>query len=81
MSIHIKMEEDYNQTTYYNGTANDKSFTVVCHYDSSIKSWEIGEITWSNEDLSTLPLGKTEDKIKDFVHKWLFDKPEDKENE
>jgi len=79
--IHIEMEDNYNQTTYYYGTADGKSFTVVCYYDSSVDNWELGEITWSNEDLSTLPLDKTESKIRDFVSKWLFDKQEDKENE
>ena len=78
---HIEMEDNYNQTTYYYGKANGKNFTVVCYYDSNPENWEIGEIEWTNEDLSTLPLDKTESKIKDFVSKWLFDKQEDKENE
>tara|TARA_Y100000034_G_C6826291_1_gene372559 strand:+ start:649 stop:903 length:255 start_codon:yes stop_codon:yes gene_type:complete len=72
---HIEMQDDYTQTTYYYGKANGKDFTVVCYYDSNADYWEIKEITWTNEDLSTLPLSKTEDKIRDFVNKWLFDKP------
>ena len=81
MSVHIEMDEYYTQTTYYYGTANGKNFTVVCNYDSDVDNWEIGEITWTNEDLSTLPLNKMEVKIKDFISKWLFDKLEDEENE
>ena len=79
MSIHIKMNKDYNQTTYYYGTADGKKFTVTCHYDSNADYWDIRQITWTNEDLSTLPLNKTEDKIKDFIKKWLFDKPKKEE--
>ena len=73
--IHIEMKDDYTQTTYYYGSANGKKFTVACHYDSNADYWDIRQIIWTNEDLSTLPLNKTEDKIKDFVKKWLFDKP------
>ena len=53
--IHIEMEDNYTQTTRYYGSANDKSFTVECHYDSNSDHWEIRQITWITEDLSSIP--------------------------
>ena len=35
----------------------------------------------ANDDLSSLPVKKVEGKIKDFVSKWLFDKPKKEEEE
>ena len=71
---HVEMQDDYTQITRYYGKANGKSFTVECYYDSNSDHWEIRQITWTNEDLSTLPLKKVEKRIKNFVEKWLFEK-------
>ena len=79
--IQIEIKDEYTQTTRYYGSANDKSFTVECYYDSNSDHWEIGQITWTTEDLSSLPIKKVEGKIKDFVSKWLFDKPKKEEEE
>ena len=79
--IHIEMKDDYTQTTRYYGSANDKNFTVECYYDSNSDHWEIRQITWTTEDLSTLPKKRVEGKIKDFVSKWLFDKQKEEEEE
>ena len=76
---HIEMKDDYTQTTYYYGKANGKDFTVACYYDSNADYWEIRQNTWTNEDLSTIPVKKVEEKIRDFLHKWLFDKPKKEE--
>ena len=56
--IHIEMEDNYTQTTRYYGSANDKNFTVECHYDSNADHWEIRQITWTTEDLSSIPKRK-----------------------
>ena len=72
---HIKMKDDYTQITRYYGSANNKNFTVECFYDSNSDHWEIRQITWTSEDLITFPVKKVEEKIKDFVRKWLFNKP------
>jgi hypothetical protein len=81
--IHIEMEDSYSQIIYYYGKLNDKyNFCVLMSYDSTISKvdYKIQEIKWTdgealepNEKLKK----EAEPKIKDFVMKWLFDRPEE----
>ena len=86
--IHIEMEDSYAQIIYYNGKLNDTyNFCVLMSYDSTEMDYKIQEIKWTgieylldetpppNEKLKK----EAEPKIKDFVMKWLFDRPEEEE--
>ena len=83
MSTHIKMADEYSQVTTYYGTLNDKySFMVETSYNSEIDNHQISSIEFvAANDLycskSKKYWRKAEDKIKDFVMKWLFAKPKD----
>ena len=88
MSIHIEMEDDYHSTTYYQGTVNEKhDFLVEIIYSSNMNDHTINAIEWiekqGNVDfkMSKKLESKAEDKIKDFVMKWLFEKQEEEKND
>jgi hypothetical protein len=76
---HIEMSDDYTQTTKYSGVLNDKSsFTVLCEYDSITEHFKVSEVTWTS--LTPTPntekhIKGAEERIKDFVQKWLFKRP------
>ena len=72
---HIQMHDDYTETTRYTGMLDDKHpFTVSCDYDSITKHYEIREILWTGS-YAVKNIEMAEKKIRDFVTKWLFDKP------
>ena len=88
MSIHIEMEDDYHSTTYYQGTVNEKhDFLVEIIYSSNMNNHTINAIEWVEKQgkvdfkMSKILESKVEDKIKDFVMKWLFEKPEEEKND
>ena len=80
MSMHIKMKDDYTQTTTYHGKLDDKySFIVEVSYGSSwdaVKNHYISSVEFigCSEVKGKKYWSKAEDKIKDFVMKWLFTK-------
>ena len=83
MSIHIKMSDGYKQvTTYYGGLDNHHPFIVEVSYDSNTGIHDITSIEFldlnrkSDNDLPKEYWSKSKEKIKDFVMKWLFKKPE-----
>ena len=81
MSTHVKMSDEYSTVTTYYGTLNDKyPFMVETSYNSEIDNHHISNIEFISEgDLysgkSDKYWKKSEAKIKEFVTKWLFDKP------
>ena len=88
MSIHIEMEDDYHSTTYYQGTVNEKhDFLVEIIYSSNMNHHTINAIEWIEKQgkvdfkMSKVLESKAEDKIKDFVMKWLFEKQEEGKND
>ena len=78
MSTHIKMADEYSQVTTYYGELDDKhSFSVEISYNSEVGNHNITSIEFV-EDYSDKGKGywkHAEDKIKDFVMKWLFERP------
>ena len=86
MSTHIKMADEYSTVTTYYGQLNDKyDFMVETSYNSEIDIHHISSIEFIAE--GNLHSGKSdkywrkaEDKIKDFVTKWLFDRKDDNSN-
>ena len=88
MSTHIKMADEYSTVTTYYGQLNNKyGFMVETSYNSEIDNHHISSIEFiadgdSHSGKSDKYWRKAENKIKDFVTKWLFDKPkEDNKNE
>ena len=80
MSTHIQMDEEYIQLTTYYGKLNDEhSFVVELLYNSEIKNHNITSIEFieGKEGKSDMYWNKAENKIRDFVMKWLFDRSED----
>jgi len=83
MSTQIKMDDEYTQVTTYYGQLNKKySFMVETTYNSVEEKHYISSIEFvAADDLycskSKKYWRKAEDKIKDFVMKWLFAKPKD----
>ena len=86
MSIHIKMNEEYTQVTTYHGKLDDEyPFLVEVSYGSSwdakdnhyISSVEFVAADNLYSSKSKKYWRKAENKIKDFVMKWLFSKPKD----
>ena len=85
MSIHIKMNEEYTQVTTYHGKLDDKyPFLVEVSYGSSwdakdnnyISSVEFVAADNLYSSKSKKYWRKAENKIRDFVMKWLFTKEE-----
>ena len=83
MSMHIKMNEEYTQVTTYNGKLDDEyPFLVEISYGSSwdakdnhyISSVEFIAADDLYSSKSKKYWRKAENKIKDFVMKWLFTK-------
>ena len=86
MATHIKMAEEYTQVTTYHGKLDDEySFLVEVSYGSSwdaIDNNYISSVEFvAADDLysskSKKYWRKAENKIRDFVMKWLFKKSED----
>ena len=85
MSMKISMADDYTQVTTYNGELNDKyPFTVKMSYDSEVKDYHIVSVIFDSD--GNLYNGKSkrywikaEDRVKDFIMKSLFTKPEAEE--
>ena len=81
MSTHIKMDDEYTQVTTYHGQLNKKySFMVETTYNSVEEKHYISSIEFvAADDLysskSKKYWRKAENKIRDFIKKWLFDKP------
>ena len=82
MSTHIKMDEEYTQVTTYHGKLDDEyPFLVEVSYGSS---WDAKdnhyissvEFIGCSEVKDKKYWRKAENKIKDFVTKWLFTKEE-----
>jgi len=85
MSTHIKMNEEYTQVTTYHGKLDDKyPFLVEVSYGSSwdakdnnyISSVEFVAADNLYSSKSKKYWRKAENKIRDFVTKWLFTKEE-----
>ena len=85
MSMHIKMNEEYTQVTTYHGKLDDKyPFLVEVSYGSSwdakdnnyISSVEFVAADNLYSSKSKKYWRKAENKIRDFVMKWLFTKEE-----
>ena len=79
MSTHIKMNEDnFSQITTYHGTLDEKyTFVVELSYNSNRIGYNIDSIEFIAADnlysnKSKKYWSKAEEKIKDFVIKWLF---------
>jgi len=88
MSIHIEMDEDnFSQITTYHGTLDEKyTFIVELSYNSNRIGYNIDSIKFIEADnlynnKSKKYWRKAEDKIKDFVIKWLFEKQEEGKND
>ena len=87
--IHIEMNDQSVTITRYTGTVNDKypfSICVTSGVDSSLQTsgdyeYSYGSVEWKDEAPSERLKTKAEKKIKDFVQKWLFDKPMEEEDE
>ena len=87
--IHIKMDSQSVIITRYKGIVNDKypfSICVTSGADSSLMidgdyEYSYGSVEWKDEAPSDRLKTKAEDRIKDFVQKWLFDKPMEEEDE
>ena len=87
MSMHIKMKDEYTQVTTYHGKLDDKyHFLVEVLYGSSLDAKDNHYISIEFIADGELYNGKpkkywrkAEDKVRDFVTKWLFAK--EKENE
>tara|TARA_R100000789_G_scaffold32255_2_gene35623 strand:+ start:332 stop:589 length:258 start_codon:yes stop_codon:yes gene_type:complete len=85
MSMKITMNNEYTQITTYNGKLNDKyPFTVEMSYDSEVKDYHIVSVNFDSD--GNLYNGKSkrywikaEDRVKDFIMKSLFIKPEAEE--
>ena len=76
MSVHIKMDDNYQQTAWYKGTVNDKyGFVASMTYDSRSGDYEMDDVLWTNTPPDDKEIKYIIGKIKDFVMKWLFDKP------
>jgi hypothetical protein len=79
MSTHIEMDDQYSQVTTYNGMLDEKhSFIVEVSYRTSRSlGYSIDSIEFISpeEDESKEYWRTSEDKIKDFIVKWLFEKP------
>ena len=79
MSTHIEMDEDnFSQITTYHGTLDEKySFIVELSYRTNRVGHNIDSIEFigNTDKESKIYWTKAEDKIKDFVMKWLFEKP------
>ena len=79
MSTHIEMDEDnFSQITTYHGTLDEKySFIVELSYRTNRVGHNIDSIEFigNTDKESKIYWIKAEDKIKDFVMKWLFKKP------
>ena len=89
MSTHIKMNEEYTQVTTYHGKLDNKyPFIVEVSYGSSwdaINNNYISSVEFVAADnlyssKSKKYWRKAENKIRDFVKKWLFDKPKIEED-
>tara|TARA_R100001530_G_scaffold133058_1_gene106027 strand:- start:3971 stop:4228 length:258 start_codon:yes stop_codon:yes gene_type:complete len=85
MSMKITMNNEYTQITTYDGKLNDKyPFTVKMSYDSEVKDYHIVSVNFDSD--GNLYNGKSkrywikaEDRVKDFITKSLFIKPEAEE--
>ena len=85
MSTHIKMADEYSEvTTYYGVLDDDYHFMIEVSYNSTVGNYNItsiefiGRPDWKTDIAPKTYWIKAEDKIKDFVMKWLFDKPKNK---
>jgi hypothetical protein len=73
--IHIQMDDDFKTVTRYGGIVNDKNrFTICVTSHSGDFEYSYGSVEWKDETLSDRLKNKAEEKIKDFITKWLFDK-------
>ena len=90
MSTHIKMNEEYTQVTTYHGKLDDKyPFLVEVSYGSSwdaknnhyISSIEFIAADNLYSSKSKKYWRKAENKIRDFITKWLFEKPKEESND
>ena len=86
MSTHIKMDEDnFSQITTYHGTLDEKyTFIVELSYNTNRVGYNIDSVEFIEADNlysseSSKYWKKAENKIKDFVMKWLFTKEEKNE--
>ena len=79
MSTHIEMDEDnFSQITTYHGTLDEKySFIVELSYRTNRVGHNIDSIEFigNTDKESKIYWIQAKDKIKDFVMKWLFEKP------
>lgn len=81
---HIKMDEEYEAVTTYQGMLDDKfHFTVNVTYDSYVKSYKITGINFDpikkEENMPTKYWDKSKKRIEDFIMKWLFGNPKEEE--
>tara|TARA_Y100000310_G_C20661664_1_gene805142 strand:- start:2142 stop:2411 length:270 start_codon:yes stop_codon:yes gene_type:complete len=80
MSIQIKMADEYSTVTTYYGQLDKKyAFMVETSYNSEIDNHCISSIEFIAEkdlynDKSKKYWRRAEDKVRDFVTKWLFER-------
>ena len=78
--IHIEVNDQSITVTRYTGTVNDKypfSICVTSGSDASLQidgdyEYSYGSVEWKEEAPSDRLKKKAEEKIKDFMEKWLF---------
>ena len=79
MSMQIKFNDDYNETTYYFGTlilpdrkdSGECRFTVSVVYFSNQGSWTINDILWEGDIIIPKEdIGKAEARITEMVMGW-----------
>ena len=69
MSMKIYFDDDYTETTYYNGVVDDKyKFTVNVDYNSALGTYVVEEIIWPEEEPPKRD--KAVKRIMDIVYKW-----------
>jgi len=77
MSMQIKFNDDYAETTYYYGTlklpnrtdSGEYRFTVSVVYFSNLGNWTVQEIIWDGDEPPEKK-DKAETRIADMVKEW-----------
>ena len=74
MSMQIKFNDDYIETTTYSGTVDKKyNFIVEVFYNSHAKYYNIDAIEWEDEPKDK---DKAEERVSTIVMKWHYGEPD-----
>ena len=69
MSMRIRFDDDYTQTTFYYGMVEEEyKFSVCIEYNSHLDQYTVEEIVWDDE--APPKLDKAIKRIMDIVYKW-----------